>query len=74
MSVRTATVSTRASSIVHRVCEALVHLHKGQPITDSLTIANEFRRAHKNVLQSLNALIADGTISRLDFKPRDLIG
>jgi Rha family phage regulatory protein len=51
----------------------LVHLHKGQPVTDSLTIATEFQRSHKNVLRSLDALIADGTISRLNFKPRDYL-
>lgn len=50
---------------------ALVHIHQGEPITDSLTIAGEFRRRHDNVLQSLDALIADGTISCLDFKERD---
>jgi Rha family phage regulatory protein len=49
----------------------LVHLHKGKPVTDSLTIAREFGRSHKNVLASLDALIADGTISRLEFKPRN---
>jgi Rha family phage regulatory protein len=51
--------------------EAIVHLHQGKPVTDSLTISREFLRPHKNVLQSLDELIADGTISRLEFKPRD---
>jgi Rha family phage regulatory protein len=50
---------------------AIVHLHQGNPVTDSLTIAREFGRPHKNVLQSLDALILDGAISRLEFKPRD---
>jgi Rha family phage regulatory protein len=49
----------------------IVHLHQGNPVTNSLAIAGEFLRSHKNVLQSLDSLIADGTISRLDFKPRD---
>lgn len=48
---------------------AIVHLYQGQPVTDSLAIASEFQRTHKNVLQSLDALIADGTINRLEFKP-----
>ncbi len=49
----------------------IVHLHRGKPVTDSLVIAREFLRRHDNVLQSLDALIADGTISRLEFKDRD---
>jgi Rha family phage regulatory protein len=73
MSPQTATVSTRAVAPIRHVCTALVHLHNGQPITNSLTIATEFQRAHKNVLQSLDALIAEGAISRLDFKPRDYV-
>ena len=51
----------------------VVHLHHGVVVTDSLTIAMEFGRAHKNVLKSLDDLIADGTISRLEFKPRDYV-
>lgn len=51
----------------------IVRLHHGKPVTDSVTIANEFRRRHDNVLQSLDGLIADGTISRLEFKERDYI-
>lgn len=50
---------------------ALVHLHQGKPVTDSVVIAREFGRPHKNVLQSLDVLIVDGTISRLEFKPSD---
>lgn len=46
----------------------LVHIHQGKPVTDSLIIAGEFKRRHNNVLQSLDALIADGTIGRLEFK------
>lgn len=47
---------------------AIVHLHLGKPVTDSLAIAREFLRRHDNVLQSLDSLIADGTIGRLEFK------
>lgn len=50
---------------------ALVHFREGKPVTDSLVIAGEFKRRHDNVLQSLDALVADGTISRLDSKERD---
>jgi len=51
----------------------IVHLSSGTPVTNSLTIAREFGRAHKNVLQSIGDLINDATISRLEFKPRDYI-
>ncbi|WP_050009358.1 Rha family transcriptional regulator [Candidatus Glomeribacter gigasporarum] len=47
----------------------LVRLHRGMPVTDSLAIAREFKRLHKNVLATLDSLIADSSISRLDFKP-----
>jgi len=47
---------------------AIVHLHQGKPVTDSQAIAREFGRRHDNVLQSLDDLIADGTINRLEFK------
>jgi Rha family phage regulatory protein len=47
---------------------AIVHLHQGKPVTDSLAIAREFGRRHDNVLQSLDSLIGDGTIGRLEFK------
>jgi hypothetical protein len=52
---------TTASNIV-----ALTH---GAPTTTSILIADLFGRPHKNVLQSLDGLTADGTIDRLDFKP-----
>lgn len=47
---------------------ALVHIHQGKPVTDSRVIASEFKRRHDNVLQTLDSLIADSTINRLDFK------
>lgn len=50
------------------VRSALVHLHQGKPVTDSLAISREFASRHDNVLQKLDSLIADGTINRLDFK------
>lgn len=47
---------------------AIVHLHMGKPVTDSLAISREFLRRHDNVLQSLDDLITDGTIGLLEFK------
>src|SRR5260364_152820 len=46
-----------------------VRLRRGMTVTDSLAIAREFKRLHKNVLATLDSLIADSSISRLDFKP-----
>jgi Rha family phage regulatory protein len=50
---------------------SLIHFHKGRPVTDSLIISQEFASRHDNVLQKLDGLIADGVISRLDFKEAD---
>jgi Rha family phage regulatory protein len=47
---------------------AIVHLHQGKPVTDSLAIAREFGRRHDNVLQPLDALIASRSRGRLEFK------
>lgn len=52
---------------------ALVHVRNGGLFTDSLTVAREFDRRHDNVLQTLDSLIADGTISRLDFKAAEYL-
>jgi Rha family phage regulatory protein len=40
----------------------------GDIVTDSKIIEREFGRRHDNVLQSIDSLIEDGTISRLEFK------
>jgi Rha family phage regulatory protein len=47
---------------------ALVHLHGGKPVTDSLTIAREFGRRHDHVLRTFDSLIADSTIDRPNFE------
>lgn len=49
----------------------IIHGASNQVTVDSRDIAKEFERQHKNVLQTLDDLIADGTISRLEFKPRN---
>jgi len=41
----------------------------GKIVTDSLIIADQFERQHKNVLASLDGLIERGRIGQLDFKP-----
>jgi len=44
-----------------------------QICVDSRAIAKEFGRQHKNVLQTLDELLADKTISRLESKPSNYI-
>lgn len=47
----------------------IIHGGDNQICVDSRDIAKEFGRQHKNVLQTLDELLADGTISRLESKP-----
>lgn len=47
----------------------IVHGCNNQICIDSRNIAKEFGRDHKNVLQTIDDLLADGTISRLESKP-----
>lgn len=47
---------------------AIVHLSKGVPVTDSLAIAIAFGRKHGNVTQSIDDLIKDRTLDTLEFK------
>jgi phage regulator Rha-like protein len=49
----------------------VIHGKNNQIIVDSRDLAKEFGRDHKNVLQTLDDLLADGTISRLESKPSD---
>jgi Rha family phage regulatory protein len=50
--------------------EALCRVREdGKIVTDSLIIADQFERQHKNVLASLDGLIERGRIGQLDFKP-----
>ena len=66
---KTATAQTVAAENTRPNFNTLiVHLSKGEPVTDSLAIAHEFGRRHDNVMQSLDDLVKDGTINRLDFK------
>lgn len=48
----------------------IIHGGKNQICVDSRDIATEFGRQHKNVLQTLDDLLADGTITQLECKPR----
>jgi phage regulator Rha-like protein len=48
----------------------IIHGRNNQICVDSRDIAKEFGRQHKNVLQTLDNLLAGGTLSRLESKPR----
>lgn len=52
---------------------ALVHMRHGEPVTDSVSIAHEFARAHKSVLRTLDSLVADGTLNGHDFVPVEYV-
>jgi phage regulator Rha-like protein len=47
----------------------VIHGANGHITVDSRNIADVFERPHKNVLQTIDTLIEEGTISRLEFKP-----
>jgi phage regulator Rha-like protein len=49
----------------------IIHGYNNQVCIDSRDLAKEFGRAHKNVLQTLDDLLTDGTISWLESKPRN---
>ena len=49
----------------------IIHGGKNQICVDSRDIAKEFGREHKSVLRTIDDLIADGTISRHEFVPRN---
>jgi hypothetical protein len=48
-----------------------IHGRKNQIFIDSRRLAVEFGRPHKSVLRTIDALIADQTISRHEFVPRE---
>jgi len=50
---------------------ALVTLEQGRPMVDSLTVAHEFGKSHKNVLRDVGALQPDLSAEfwRLNFEP-----
>ncbi len=51
----------------------LVHIRRGEAVTDSLAIAREFRRRHDNVMQTVATLIEKGTIGVLEIKETSYI-
>jgi phage regulator Rha-like protein len=68
------TVSTQKIENVHSSKTSLaliIHGGNHQICVDSRDIAKEFGREHKSVLRTIDALIADKTISRHEFVPRN---
>lgn len=51
----------------------IIHGGNNQICVDSRDIAKEFERRHDNVMQTIKALIEEGTVSPLEFKERDYI-
>jgi hypothetical protein len=51
------------------ITNLVIHGTNGDITVDALNIAHVFKRSHKNVLQTIDSLIGDGTISRLEYKP-----
>ena len=60
-----------------QLVESLVSEHAGRPVTTSIIIAEQFSRPHKNVLQSIDALVEDGILQRgldIELTLRDVNG
>jgi len=71
-SINAAKLSLHADSLTAPLEPVVVRVRDdGKIVTDSVVIAKEFGRRHDNVLASLRSLIADCTISPLEFKERD---
>ncbi len=67
--------STTNKDILSSSIKSILVIHGGnkQICIDSRDLAKEFGRPHKNVLPILDGLLADGTISWLESKPRKYI-
>ncbi len=52
-----------------KLTQLVIHGTNGKITIDSRNIADVFERPHKNVLQTIDSLIEESTISRLEFKP-----
>lgn len=55
-------------SCLLKISSALAHLKIGKSVIKSIVLAAELRRKHHNVLRSLDAMIAGGTLNHLRFK------
>jgi Rha family phage regulatory protein len=64
---------TPPASSVTKTKAALIIVKDGKPFVSSVTIAREFGRRHKHVLDTLDSLIADGTLAGPDFRPSQYV-
>jgi phage regulator Rha-like protein len=65
------TLLTKEKQTASNSINLIIQGRTNQLCVDSREIAKEFGRQHKNVLQTLDDLLADGTISQLEAKPRE---
>jgi phage regulator Rha-like protein len=64
-------IENQFSTDINLTTHLIIHGGNNQLSIDSRAIAKEFGRQHKNVLQTLDDLLKDGTISWLESKPRN---
>ena len=69
----TTTQKTKNIQPLNASLNMIIHGGNNQICVDSRDIAKQFGRDHKNVLQTLDDLLADGTISRLESKPSNYV-
>ncbi|WP_026601038.1 Rha family transcriptional regulator [Methylomonas sp. 11b] len=62
--------SAADNQAAHSSIQLIIHGGSNQVSVDSREIANEFGRRHDNVLQTLDSLLLDGTLSLLECKER----
>jgi phage regulator Rha-like protein len=67
------TQKTKNTQLPKTSLNMITHGGNNQICIDSRNLAKQFGRDHKNVLQTLDDLLADGTISRLESKPSNYV-
>jgi len=73
MSIKASTQQIDNTASPKTSLSLIIHGSNNQICVDSRDIAKEFERRHDNVMQTIKALIEDGTLSALEFKERDYI-
>lgn len=68
--MKTLAKSVAENQTANNSIHLIIHGSSNQVSVDSREIANEFGRRHDNVLQTLDSLLADGTLSLLECKER----
>lgn len=73
MSIKASTQQIDNTASSKTSLSLIIHGGNNQICVDSRDIAKQFGRDHKNVLQTLDDLLADGTVSRLESKPSNFV-